>query len=154
LSILPVTDLVTSCPDGTSISTAVCECSGRGGCIAWSSVLYCDPYPPDIYAWDLLVYAPFLLLAPFYSALDNSSVYFFRVAFVIFAALSPLEQLAKGYVLRGQGHFHFMPRMIINDLDTPWIVRYAGDRVRRILPKRLLGNHLFATRPKYSLRAG
>ena len=34
----------------------------------------------------------------------NSSVYCFRVAFVIFASLSLLEQIAKRDVFRGQGH--------------------------------------------------
>jgi hypothetical protein len=33
----------------------------------------------------------------------NSSLYRPRFAFVIFLSLSPLEQLAKGYVLQGQG---------------------------------------------------
>ena len=34
----------------------------------------------------------------------NSSVYCFRAAFVIFASLSLLEQIAKRDVFRGQGH--------------------------------------------------
>ena len=33
----------------------------------------------------------------------NSSVYCFRAAFVILVSLSLLNQLAKGYVFRGQG---------------------------------------------------
>lgn len=37
----------------------------------------------------------------------NSGVYLPRCPFLIFVSLSPLMQLAMGYILRGQSHFGF-----------------------------------------------
>ena len=37
-------------------------------------------------------------------------------AFIIFVSLSPLKQLAKEYVLRGQGHVPFTERQVIGQI--------------------------------------
>jgi hypothetical protein len=46
----------------------------------------------------------------------NSSVYCFRDAFVILVSLSLLKQLAKGYVLRGQGHSRLVQTQIASTI--------------------------------------